>query len=75
MKLKFDVSDYNLVKEKSSGRFFATLKSDTPTGEWDNLLEEEVDCIPISKEGELEEMFSRPIKRENLDNNIWIQID
>ena len=75
MKLKFDIHKYNVVKEKSSGRYFATLKTDTPFGEWGNLLEEEVNCIPISKDGELEEMFSRPIKRSELDNNIWIKVE
>ncbi|MBP6739677.1 MAG: hypothetical protein KA146_06785 [Leptospiraceae bacterium] len=73
MKLKFDITDYTIVKEKSSGRYFATLKTDTPRGKWDKLLEEEVNCIPISKDGELEEMFSRPVKRNDLDNNIWIK--
>lgn len=73
MKLKFNISAYNIVQEKSSGAYFATLKTDTPFGEWDNLLDEEVDCIPISNGGLLEELFSRPIKREDLDINIWIK--
>lgn len=73
MKLKFDVSDYSIVKEKSTERFFVIRKSDTPFGKWNNMLDEEITCIPISKNGELEKMSARPIKRKDLDNNIWIR--
>ena len=72
--LKFDTSNYILVKEISTNLLLATLKVDTPGGEWKNLLDEEIWCIPINEAGELEPIRGRNVIRRELDTDVWIRI-
>ena len=47
MKIKTNLNDYFLVKEKTTNKLFATLKSDTPLGKWKDLLDKSF--TPLSR--------------------------
>ena len=70
MKIKTNLNDYFLVKEKITNKLFATLKSDTPLGKWKDLLDKSVKCIPVTENGELDKMHEIEIKREDLDTGV-----
>lgn len=73
MHLRFDISAYRIVKDKESGRFFAVLKSETPQGISNIDPDQEVNCVSISRSGDLEIGFTKSIKRKNLDDDLWIE--
>jgi len=72
MHLRFNANDYFIVKDKESERFFAILKSDVPNIR-SIAQEEEFTCISISRNGDLEEGFTKLLKWKNLDNDLWIE--
>jgi len=71
-KLHFNPKKFSVVKDKSTGRWFAVEINDTPLGEWKSREEEEIKCIPIFESGHLNEMASRPTLRKELDNNVFL---
>lgn len=70
--LQFDSSDYTIVKHKRNKLFYAIEKGEANTAKWQDLIDEEVSCIGIDNEGNLNELATISYARKELEQ-IWIK--
>jgi hypothetical protein len=71
MKINFNSQDYIIVKENKTDKLFAVKKINDYRCLRD-FVQDKLHCIPISNKGNLEFDFSLDIKKDDLNDNVWI---